>query len=163
MAVYILVALVAVAVLWGAYRVLGGAASRTSDSATLLRTVDAAARDAASTLRQALDRPAEPAAEPAPGVEAPRSIRRLLDGCAQMLERVDTGSLNHAQLTAHELLSSAVDDLVWATRIAETAGFGTNSGMQRAVAELRAHADRCLVESAGVLGSAGAEVVDSPA
>jgi len=157
--IYVVIALVAIAVLWGAYRSLGGAASRPVASSALLGAAQDAARGAASDLASALQRSTELAVEPGALPDVARSIRRQLEGCSQMLERVEPGDVPDAQLSARAQLATALDDLSWAARLCENASFVKNSGMQRAVAELRSHAELCLGEADAALQSATPEEV----
>ena len=154
MIVYVVSALLVVAVLWAAYRALGRPASEPVDTAALLQRVARAALEVA----QRVDGVA------AGGGAAPRELRRQVDGCAQLLERVDTGALDPRVLAEHALLSGAVEDLGWALRLRESAGFVRNDGVRTAVAALREDALQRL-RDAGVTGagSARAEEVDGPA
>lgn len=149
MAVYIVVALVAIAILWAAYRAFGGPVSGPQDNAALIQRAAALAMAAAGELAE--------------GAAPARPLRRSLEGCAQLLERVDTSQLDAGQLSSHSLVASAVDDLTWAARLLETASFGTNPGLQAAVASLRSHADQCFGEVGVGPRSGVTEEVDSPA
>ena len=144
MAVYIIVALVAVAVLWAAYRAFGSATAGPPDNAALLRQALRAQRDAEAALDAST--PAKP-------------VLRTLDGIAQLLERVDAASLDDAGLTAHALLSSSNADLSWAAKLREAATSGSNPALREAADGLRDHARRCLVEAERLLPSAAAEEV----
>ena len=153
MAVYIIVALVAVAILWAAYRTLGGGAGPPPDPVVLMHRAAASATGAAQRLGDAL---------PGAAVEM-RAIRRTLEGCAQLLERVDTLALDAAGAQGHALLTAAVEDLGWAARLGETAGLGTNAALRRAAGLLQDEARRALDEAGRALASRMPEVIDGPA
>lgn len=149
MAVYIIVALVAVAVLWAAYRSFGSGAAGAPDNALLLRRAYQAQRDADTAL------------EP-PGA-AGKAARRTIDGAAQLLERVETAGLDERSASAHALLTNAGEDLSWAARLLEAATSGSNSALYEAAAALRDQARRCLAEAETLLPSGAAEEVGRPA
>jgi hypothetical protein len=157
-AVYIIIALVLVVILWAAYRAFGRPASSPPDPSALLQRAAVAALDASDQLDRA-----QPGAEPwAAG--AVRALRRRIDGCAQLLESVDTATLDDRHLSQHALLTAAVEDLGWALRLEETAGFVTNSGLRAAAEMLRAEAHGCLSDFGEVAArSAVAKEVDGPA
>jgi hypothetical protein len=144
-AVYVVVALVAVALLWAAYRAFGRPASAPAGADELLRRVAATAREAAARLQPQVDAPEPPGAD-----GSARSVRRGLEGCAQLLERVDTATLPAVRLAEHALLLAAVEDLSWAARLREAAGFDTNPGLRSAAASLCAEASGCLDDAAAL-------------
>jgi hypothetical protein len=145
MAVYVVVALAAIALLWSAYRAFGRPASAPVDGDDLLRRVAATARDAAAQLD-----PQAGSAAPAAADGSARSVRRRLEGCTQLLERVDTATLGPGRLAEHALLLAAVEDLSWAARLREAAGFDTNLGLRSAAASLCAEAAGCLDDAAAL-------------
>jgi hypothetical protein len=158
MGVYVVVAIVVIAILWAAYRALGSAASRAPDNLALLRQAVKSGTAAARELRgPAAGSTAEPLETPQ------RSVRRVVDGCAQLLERVDAATLEPEQLAAHPLLIAAVEDLSWAARIGESESRGANAGLQRAFDQLLTEAERGLADAGALLGSRIPEEADSPA
>jgi hypothetical protein len=146
-AVYIVIGLVVLALLVLSYRALGGSAVGAVDSPALLRST-------------AQDIAALGAHEP----DGARELRRSLAGCAQQLERIETGALDEPGAEAHDLLTAAVQELTWAQRLRESGAHQTAGGMQRAVDELQAHARTCI-DHAGLLlrTSGGSEEVGGPA
>ena len=155
MIIYVLAGAIAIAILWVAYRSLGRAATHSSDNVAILRQVIVSANAAARSLSGLQGAQARPADQ--------RSTRRSLDGCAQLLESVDTAALDPDQEAAHVLLVASVEQLAWAARIGESAGFGANAGLQQSVRQLLENAVEGLVEAGALVRSAIAEEADSPA
>jgi hypothetical protein len=153
MVVYVLIALVAVAVLVGGYRVLGGAAAHVVDPDALLRGACDGATQIAAVLSTAIT--AGGGGESGQLLEVARSARRRIDGCAQQLERLDPAALeDHALAEAHALTAAALEALGWAARMCATPGYAANPSLQRAVDGLRGSADGLLAEAQRVLSPA---------
>lgn len=155
MAVYVIVALVAVAVLVAAYRVLGGAAARVGDPQALLldvlTTAQAASREFESTMRAAASAGREPSA-----ADALRSARRRLESCAQQLERLDVASLPATLAEVRALAAEAIDELSWAVRLCASERVAQSDGMRRAIDDLRIDAARDLDAASAALGAVSA-------
>ncbi len=154
MIAYIVAGLVALVLLVFAYRSFGGSASRPPDPTGLMRLALAGGETAAAALAEAVTSggvasPALAAARESP--DTLRATRRLLDGCAQQLQQLEPAALGEPLLGVHALLSVAVDELAWALRLLQTPAYAGGAGMQAAVADLRAHAGRCLSEASGML------------
>ncbi|MBV9099622.1 MAG: hypothetical protein JOZ46_12630 [Candidatus Dormibacteraeota bacterium] len=142
---YVIAGIVAVVLLYGAYRMLGGSiASRPVDSNALLRS--------------ALD-----AALAATDETPDRALRRRLDGAGQLLQQVETHALSDAAAAAHALLSVAVDELSWSLRLRQSPGYAGATGMHAAVDALQQHAARCLEEARSSLMVSAPEVAGSTA
>jgi hypothetical protein len=155
MVVYVLVALAALAILIGGYRVLGGAAVRVVDPASLLRDARETAVQIAAELSDAVTAGADARGAGGRLAEAARSARRRTDGCAQQLERLDPAAFDDTALVeAYAFTVAAVEDLGWAARICAAPGYASNPGLQRAADGLRGSADRLLDDARGALSSA---------
>lgn len=143
--IYIVVALLMVAILYGAYRALGRPSSPVSQPDALLHVVLRTARQAAVDLAATMDGEGGDSAE-ATYAHDVRIPRRALEGCAQSLERLDPAALGPELAAAHRTLSQAVEELSWALRISASPSSG-RGGLKLATAELRASADRSLDEA----------------
>jgi hypothetical protein len=154
--VYFLIGLVVILVLWAAYRAFGRPASEQLDAPALVRRAANGARDAAQRLDAA-----QASSTETPGLGG---IRRQIDGCAQLLERVDTATLDDRLADEHASLRCAVEDLGWAARLQESAGFVSNAALRTAAARLRADAEDRLGRVGDRLqsASAAAEEIDGP-
>jgi hypothetical protein len=138
-----------VALLFGAYRALGRPASPVTQPDALLRTVLRTARQASIELA-AIEKSAGGAALETAQARDAGTQRRSLEGCSQSLERLDPDAMAAGPAVAHRQLSQAVEELMWAARIAASPGSG-RGGLKLATAELRASADRLLEEAAQLL------------
>jgi hypothetical protein len=161
MVTYIVVALLVVAILYGAYRALGRPSSPVTQPDALLRLVLRTARQASVDLAAMVDGAGTPAVDAAQMRDL--SIqRRALEGCSQALERLDPDALEAGPNAAYRQLSQAVDELGWAVRISASPGSG-RGGLKLATAELRDSADRLLDEAERLLRPAAAlEEVNRP-
>jgi hypothetical protein len=154
MVIYIVVALLLVAILYGAYRSLGRPASPVDRPDALLRVVLRTARQASvdlATMTGGAGRETQDAAY----TRDARAPRRALEGCAQSLEQLDPAALDPEPAAAHRQLSQAVEELGWALRMSGSAGSG-RGGLKLATAELRSSADRSLDEADRLLRPAAA-------
>jgi hypothetical protein len=147
-AVYVVAGVLAAAILLLAYRSLGGAASAPPDNLALLRRAAAGAAQAQRELDAGVP---------------PRAARRTVDGCAQLLERVDEAALDDPQLAARRRLGEAVESLSWAARLREAAGTGDNPALAAAAQSLRDAARAALDDAAADLPSGLLEEADRPA
>jgi hypothetical protein len=154
MIIYILVALLLVAILYGAYRALGRPTSPVDRPDALLRAVLRTARQASVDLATMTGGADRETLDPASTRDA-RAPRRALDGCTQSLEQLDAAALDPELAAAHRHLSQAVEELGWALRMTGSAGSG-RGGLKLATAELRSSAGRSLDEADRLLRPAAA-------
>ncbi|MFN2451515.1 MAG: hypothetical protein ABR541_04100 [Candidatus Dormibacteria bacterium] len=84
-----------------------------------------------------------------PAVETAVAARKKLAGYQQQLARFEAGAERYEE--ARGLLSAAIEDLGWACRMVEPGTYWDNPGIQEAVAALRSHGGRCLVQSQALL------------
>ena len=163
---YLLILAVVVAVLYGSYRALsGGTPVAAEDYRALLLRICELTGARAVELASALDGTSSSVAATTPGSlprsadaalgEAAAAIRKHLGGYHEQLGRLESEARG-AELdqleTARGLLTAAVEDLAWACRLIEGGAYGTNTGIQGAVAHLREHADACLAAASSGLG-----------
>ncbi len=129
MAIYVIAALVVLAFLFGAYRMMGSGATLEEDPRAVLVAVLSTATEAA----QALD------GTPISGDEtgSPHAVRRRLDGCAQALERVAGIPVNPTLDEARTMLELAVDELTWSARLAEAPAYARDEALRTAGISLR--------------------------
>jgi len=154
MVTYIVVALLVVAILYGAYRALGRPSSPVTQPDALLRLVLRTARQASADLAAMMDG----AGTAAVNVAQMRDLstqRRALEGCSQSLERLDPDALEAEPVAAYRQLTQAVEELSWAVRISASTGSG-RGGLKLATSELRDSADRLLDEADRLLRPAAA-------
>lgn len=159
---YIIAGVVAIALLYGAYRTLGGSASQPVDSNLLLRAVAKAAEQGLHEVDTLLNRESTLAGRSAVQVASTAAAaRRRVDGCSQQLQQVGTAELDDAAAAVHALLSVGLDELSWCVRLLQAPAYAAATGLQDAVAALRDHAGRCIAEASEALGgSARAEEVE---
>jgi hypothetical protein len=110
----------------------------------------ARAGDLDAALARAAD---EPGHSPTPGdalADVAATARKALGGCQQRLAALEIAADadDRERLeSVRSLLSAAAEDEIWACRMIETATYGDNPGLQRAVGELREHAAQCREEA----------------
>jgi hypothetical protein len=128
-AIYVIAALAVVLFLLGAYRMMGAGATAEVNPRAVLVAVLGTASEAA----QALD------GAPGSGDEAnaPHAIRRMLDGCAQALERIAAVPVDPSLDEARTALGLAVDELGWSARLAEAPGYAADDALRDAGTTLR--------------------------
>ncbi len=128
-AIYVIAALAVVLFLLGAYRMMGAGATAEVNPRAVLVAVLGTATEAA----QALD------GGPGSGDEtsAPHAIRRMLDGCAQALERIAAVPVDPTLDEARTALGLAVDELGWSARLAEAPGYAADDALRDAGTTLR--------------------------
>jgi hypothetical protein len=139
-AIYIIVALLVVLFLIGAYRAMGAGATTQHDPGGVLKSVLAGAGDAARALGGT------------PGPDDARANRRRLEGCAQALEGIAGAPGDEHLDEARSLLEHAVDELTWAARLAEAPGHATDPAVQAAATSLRDAASAKLERARALLG-----------
>jgi hypothetical protein len=149
--IYIVVALLLLAILYGAYRALGRPSSPVAQPDALLQAVLRTARQVSVDIAAMVGGETVEAAY----MQEARAPRRALDGCAQSLERLDPAALDRELASAHQQLSQAVEELGWALRMSASPGYG-RGGLKLATAELRSSADRSLDEADRLLRPAAA-------
>ena len=155
---YVIAGVLAVVLLYAAFRTFGGAASQPVDPNVLLRTALDIARAAVHELRSDSTGDVAPAA--GKGGDPARALRRRLDGAGQLLQQVDAGDLDDSGAAAHAVLSVAVEELSWSLRLRQSPGYAAGGGMHAAVDALLEHAGRCIAEAVALVpGSAVAEEV----
>jgi hypothetical protein len=154
MVIYIVVALLLVATLYGAYRALGRPSSPVAQPDALMQAVLRMARHVSVDLA-AMAGSAGGETEDAAYTQEARAPRRALEGCAQSLERLDSNRLEPELAAAHGQLSQAVEELGWALRMSASPGYG-RGGLKLAITELRSSADRSLDEADRLLRPAAA-------
>jgi hypothetical protein len=158
---YLVVIAVVVAILWLAFRSLATSPAISADDyRTLLRRLAGTAAEGSSRLNAAVEaRPAgagtiqAPQGQPVGDVAA--AARKQLAGILQQiagLETSDLGTARDALAEARALLTTGVEDLAWACRLAESGSWNDNLGMRRAVDVLRAHGDASLEQALARLG-----------
>ena len=155
MLVYVIVIAALVVLLIVSFRALsGGEVLTESDYHTVLVSLATFTDQRREELSAALaaGRPSRDAIDPA--VETAGAARKKLAGYQQQLARFETGAERHE--AARGLLSAAIEDLGWACRMVEPGTYWDNPGIQEAVAALRSHGGRCLVESQALLAGAPA-------
>jgi hypothetical protein len=135
-----------VLVLVGAYRALGGAPPRATDSAALLTTVAAGLRTALADISESLATASLSGQSNQAG--SARDGRRTGAAAQQILDRLPTGELDDRDAAVRGLLAAAAEDMSWAWRMI-AAGI-TSPGISNAVEALRDHAAECC-ESADAL------------
>lgn len=149
MAVYVIVIVLVVLLLFAAYRSLGGSAPRTADTPALLASLR-------TQVRASLDGLSSWADAPAPRVvdeEAARAGRRRTAGVQQTLESLPPAAdLDEDTAAARALLAAAAEDAAWAWRIVQADG--VSPGLGAAVIALRDHAAECCAAADGLLGDA---------
>ena len=128
-AIYVIAALAVVLFLLGSYRMMGAGASAEVNPRAVLVAVLGTATEAA----QALD------GTPGSGddASAPHAIRRMLDGCAQALERIAAVPVDPSLDQARTALGLAVDELGWSARLAEAPGYAADEALRDAGTTLR--------------------------
>jgi hypothetical protein len=156
MAVYVIVIVLVVLLLFAAYRSLGGSAPRPADTPALLTSLCA-------QLRASLDGLSSWADAPPPRVvdeEAARAGRRRTTGVQQTLDSLPpVADLAADDAAARALLVAAAEDAAWAWRIVQADG--VSPGLGAAVIALRDHAAECCAAAEGLLGhAAGGEPGD---
>lgn len=134
MAVYVAVFAVVVVGLLVAWRAIG-AASTAGHRPLDLGVLAAAIGEGIQLLSAAGTDPAGSA----------HRARGLAGSVSDRLARADADQLAAAGPPV-SLLAAAADDLGWAARMMEGAGYAGNSGLQEAVAALLGHAGACLDE-----------------
>jgi hypothetical protein len=129
MAIYVIVALVVVLFLYGAYRMMGAGATAEEDPRTVLVAVLGTATEAAQVL------------DGTPGTgddaSAPHAVRRRLDGCAQALERIAAIPVDASLNEARAALELGVDELTWSARLAESPAYARDEALRDAGTRLR--------------------------
>ena len=159
-----------VAVLYGSFRALGGGeAVPAEDYRGLLLRLAEYTSTRAGELSEALAAPAPAGGREAatnaggrvadPLVETAASARKKLGGYLQQLNRVESsaGGEERDRLEgSRTLLAAGAEDLAWACRLIEGGTYRDNTGLQRAVAELREHATQCLEAVNRLLPAEGA-------
>ena len=163
MVTYVIVVVVVALMLYLSFRALGGGSEvAAEDYRTVLARIgqfageraaelDAALREAAGRPREAAQREADPL------VAAATAARKKLGGYQEQLSRLEPdaeGEEREVLDSARSLLSAGIEDLGWACRMLEAGNHAGNTGVQRAVRELRAAAEECLHAAARLLGSA---------
>lgn len=143
-AIYIIVALLVVLFLIGAYRAMGAGATAEHDPAGVLKAVLEGADDAARALGGT---PPDDM-----GGDA-RANRRRLEGCAQALEGIAGAPGDEHLVEARSLLEHAVDELTWAARLAEAPGHARDDVVRAAATSLRDAASAKLERARALLGS----------
>ena len=139
-------------VLVGAYRSLGGAPPRTTDSALLLRSLHEQLRTSLAGLVTELDTPAE--REPGKEPDSAKHGRKLAAAVQQALDSLpppDTSDQREA--TARTLLGAAAEDTGWAWRLVQAGA--TSPALAAAATVLTAHAAECCDQAAPLLTSGG--------
>src|SRR5437870_3246573 len=154
MFIYIVVALLLVAILYGAYRALGRPAAPVGRPDALLRVVLRTARQVSAELAEMAGGAGGETLDGAIAQDS-RAPRRALEGCAQSLDRVDPAALDSEVATAHRQLSQAVEELGWALRMSASPGSG-RGGLKLATADLCSSAERSLDEAERLLRVAAA-------
>lgn len=170
MVTYVAVVVVVALMLYLSFRALGGgSAVAAEDYRTVLARIgqfaaeraaelEAALREAAGRSREAAQREADPL------VAAAAAARKKLSGYQEQLARLEPDAEGEERETldaARSLLSAGIEDLGWACRMLEAGNHADNTGVQRAVGELRAAGGECLEAAARLLGpvvEASAEV-----
>jgi hypothetical protein len=159
---YVAVIVVVAAMLYLSFRALGGGAPVAAEDyrTVLLRIGEFAAARAAeieTALQEAAERPpSAPAGEADALVIAAAAARKKLSGYQEQLARLEPdaeGAERELLDSARSLLSGGIEDLGWACRMLEAGNHAGNSGVQRAVAELRTAGADCLEAAARLLGS----------
>ena len=139
MAIYVIVALVVVLFLYGAYRMMGAGATVEENPRDVLTAVLETAAEAATAL------------DGTPGTgddaTAPHAIRRRLDGCAQALERIAGMPVDAALDEARTAVELAVDELSWSARLAETPHYPSDDALRDAGTMLRSRASANLARA----------------
>jgi hypothetical protein len=154
MVIYIVVALLLVAILYGAYRALGRPSSPVAQPDALMQAVLRTARHVSVDIA-AMAGSARGETEDAAYTQEARAPRRALEGCAQSLERLDSNRLDPELAAAHGQLSQAVEELGWALRMSASPGYG-RGGLKLAITELCSSAERSLDEADRLLRPAAA-------
>lgn len=145
-----------VAVLYGSFRALGGGEPvPAEDYRALLGRLLEYTTTRAAEIASAIDEP-RPARTPQEGesgraavdpmIEIAGAARKKLGGYMQQLNRIESDAAGEDAdrlQGARTLLSAGIEDLAWACRLMEGGTYRDNTGLQRAVAELREHAGRC--------------------
>ncbi len=142
-AIYIVVALLVVLFLIGAYRAMGAGATTEHDPNAVLSAVLETTGEAARALGPA------PASDDAGN--AARAARRRLEGCAQALERIAGLPVDQHLDEARSLLEHAVDELSWAARLTEAPGHARDGAVQDAATSLRDAASAKLERARALL------------
>ncbi|MEO8898894.1 MAG: hypothetical protein ABI352_08960 [Candidatus Dormibacter sp.] len=156
MAVYVIVIVLVVLLLFAAYRSLGGSAPRPADTPALLDSLR-------EPLRASLDGLSAWADAPVPRVvdeAAARAGRRRAAGVQQTLDSLPTtDDLAEDEAAVRALLAAAAEDAAWAWRMVQADG--VSPGLGAAVIALRDHATECCAAADGLLGrAAGGEPGD---
>ncbi len=163
MVTYVAVVVVVALMLYLSFRALGGGAPvAAEDYRTVLARIGefAAARAAEldAALAEAAARPREAALREAdPLVAAASAARKKLTGYQEQLARLELeaeGEERGVLDSARSMLSAGIEDLGWACRMLEAGNHADNTGVQRAVAELRAAGGDCLAAAARLVGPA---------
>jgi hypothetical protein len=154
-AIYVIVILAVVILLFAAYRSLGGSTPGTVDTDALLTSLHAQLRVALDDLCAWVD--GDGAQES--GSDALRARRRRTAAIQSTLDRLPPPSeLDDATAAACAHLASAAEDLTWSWRMA--GGAAENPGLVAATRTLRDHATECWVAASGLLRAAAGEPAD---
>jgi hypothetical protein len=137
-----------VLLLIGAYRALGGAATRPADSAQILDSLHRRLAASADALRQELQ------AGPAPGHSGAVEGRKLAAAAQQALDRIEPPDSDRLLVAdARALLAAAADDLSWAWRLLQADA--ASEALAGAAVVLADHAAECCAQAEPLLLSSG--------
>lgn len=149
MAIYVVAVVVFAVILYVSFRSLAmqpaSGAANSSALETLLDTVAAGTLQVATSLT--LTEIASGAEGDDPLAAGARSARRRLAGYEQAMARFEPRRISPPLLEARDLLSAGVEDLGWACRMVESAGYRESAGLHDAVDALSHHARRCAAEA----------------
>jgi hypothetical protein len=144
--------------LFGAYRSLGGAPPKATDSSVLLRSLHGQLRASVAALLTELDASGERSGES----DAARDGRKVSAAVQQTLDRLPPPALldNH-DATARTLLAAAAEDTAWAWRMILVSAI--SPAVTSAATALADHAAECCEQAAPLLvASPAGEPGDRP-
>jgi hypothetical protein len=144
--------------LFAAYRSLGGAAPKATDSSALLSSLHKQLLTSLTSLRAALAIPEE-ASE---GSDAATDGRKLSAAVQQSLDRLPApAELDNRDETARSLLAVAAEDTAWAWRMLQARAL--SPAVSAAAAALADHAAACCEQAGPLLAALSLrEPVDGP-
>ncbi|MDQ6856235.1 MAG: hypothetical protein M3Z57_04085 [Candidatus Dormibacteraeota bacterium] len=150
--------MVVVLFLFGAYRSLGGAQPKPTDSAVLLRALHGQLRTSLAALVAELDSPGERGKES----DAARDGRKVSSAVQQTLDRLaPPAGLDNRDATARTLLAAAAEDSAWAWRMISAPL--VSPAVTAAATALADHAAACCDQAGPLLeASALGEPSDGP-
>jgi hypothetical protein len=156
MAVYVIVIVLVVLLLFAAYRSLGGSAPRPADAPALLTSLRAQLQASLEGLSAWADAPPPRVVDEA----AARAGRRRAAGVQQTLDSLPPiDDLAEDDAAARALLAAAAEDAAWAWRMVQSDA--VSPGLSAAVIALCDHAAECCSAAEGLLDrAAGGEPGD---